>query len=102
MDVGDRVCLKNNQGRKGSLLKKVVKKDRVFWSVKFDKQVTQYPESYLQLCEEDSVYDDLPTLIAKNIFQSIKPASIVLPKPTSSAIKTLFDAELMIFITGLN
>lgn len=72
MDVGDRVCLKNNQGRKGSLLKKVVKKDRVFWSVKFDKQVTQYPESYLQLCEEDSVYDDLPTLIAKNIFQSIE------------------------------
>lgn len=44
----------------------------MFWSVNFDKQVTQYPESYLQLCEENGVYDDLPTLISKIYFNQLK------------------------------
>ncbi len=72
MEIGDKVHLRSNPLKQGTLLKKVIKNNRIFWSVNFDKQVTQYPESYLQLCEENGVYDDLPTLISKNIFQSVE------------------------------
>lgn len=72
MEIGDKVYLKNNQNKQGILQKKIVKNDRVFWYIKFDKQITQYPESYLALCNDDGVFDDLPTLISKNIFQPIE------------------------------
>ena len=56
MEIGDKVHLRSNPLKQGTLLKKVIKNNRIFWSVNFDKQVTQYPESYLQLCEENGVY----------------------------------------------
>lgn len=71
MEIGDKVYVNNNQSKQGTLQKKVVKNDRVYWHIKFDKQITIYPESYLTVCKDDDIFDDLPTLISKNIFQPI-------------------------------
>ena len=72
MKSGDNVYLKSNPNKIGILQKEIFKNDRVIWYVKFDKQITQYPESYLALCDdEDDVYP-LPALISKNIFNSVE------------------------------
>ena len=72
MKSGDNVYLKSNPNKIGILQKEIFKNDRVIWYVKFDKQITQYPESYLALCDdEDNVYP-LPALISKNIFNSVE------------------------------
>lgn len=72
MDSGAKVYLKSNPQKQGILQKKIIRNDRTFWYVKFDKQMTQYPESYLALCEKEEVLEDLPTLISKNIFNSVE------------------------------
>ena len=72
MEINNKVFLKSNPQKIGILQKKTVKRDRIFWYVKFDKQITQYPESYLALCENDEIFDDLPSLVAKNIFNSVE------------------------------
>ena len=46
MDSGAKVYLKSNPQKQGILQKKIIRNDRTFWYVKFDKQMTQYPESY--------------------------------------------------------
>ena len=57
MDIEDKVYLKSNPNKTGILQRKIVKNDRTIWYVKFDKHITQYPESYLALCDdEDAVY----------------------------------------------
>ncbi len=72
MDINDKIYLKSNPQKIGILQKKVMKNDRTIWYVKFDKQITQYPESYLALCDEEDAVYPLPTLISRNIFNSIE------------------------------
>ena len=49
MEIGDKVHLRSNPLKQGTLLKKVIKNNRIFWSVNFDKQVTQYPKLFTTL-----------------------------------------------------
>ena len=84
MEINNKVFLKSNPQKIGILQKKTVKRDRIFWYVKFDKQITQYPESYLALCENDEIFDDLPSLVAKNIFNSVEDVVLVYGKYTIS------------------
>ena len=73
MEIGDNVRLSSNPNKIGTLIKSMSKNGRIFWSVKFDNKssATIYPEEYLSLCNDKEEIYDLPTLISKNIFNSI-------------------------------
>ena len=72
MNVGDKVYLKSNPTKIGLLQRRLITNtNRVLWNVKFDTNITQYPESYLALCDDDNNTYDLSTLISKNMFNSV-------------------------------
>ena len=68
MDIEDKVYLKSNPNKTGILQRKIVKNDRTIWYVKFDKQITQYPESYLALCDDEDAVYPLPALISVIVY----------------------------------
>lgn len=70
MDIGQQVVLKDNPQKKGILLDKAPRHNRVFCKVNFDGQIQQFPEEYLKPYTSEVDVLDLSTCISKNMFNT--------------------------------